>query len=111
MSRVATSWAVCCGGCWFCCPCVFSRAACVPQGHANGTCTVWALVLGVREDAPFELNRVSATPQPVMDSAVAPDTTSEVRELCHVPYDVCAVSSSNLVYDAGDVPLLLAVSR
>ena len=28
-------------------------------------CSVWSLVMGVREDAPFELNRVSATGFPV----------------------------------------------
>ena len=47
------------------------------QGHAKGTCTVWALAMGVREDAPFELNRVAATAFPVnlvasRHSAVSP---------------------------------------
>ena len=43
MSRVATSWAVCCGGCWFCCPYVFHLLRASPRGTrtAPAQCGRW----------------------------------------------------------------------
>jgi hypothetical protein len=49
------------------------------QGHANGTCSVWSLVMGMREDAPFELNRVSATPVPIGDVISSGQKTPQHR--------------------------------